>query len=93
MTLNRRFRRDCLRLRADCIARMERSIVLAAGKLMLSRTSTTCVVWRRSTRTGRPIVVSVWHNYQPAMRSMQRAANVAARARYWEVRHAHGGRA
>ena len=89
MTLNRRKRFLYNQLRAESQARLERSIVLAAGQLLLSRTSTTCVVWRRSTRTGRPIVVSVWHNYYPAVRSMQRAVNVAARARYWEASHAH----
>jgi len=92
MTINRHSshrRRELLELRSALIARLERSIVLAAGPLLLSRTNTTCVVWRRSTRTGRPVIVSVWHNYYPAMRSMQRAANVAARAKYWEVRNHH----
>lgn len=89
MKLNHRRRRELLVLRAALIARLEHSIVQSAGKLLLSRGSGTCVIWKRSERTGRPLVVSVWHNYQPAMLSLSRAANVQARAKYWEKHHAH----
>lgn len=89
MNLHLRYRRDCIRLRAESFARLEYSIVLSIGKIFLSRLGPCLFVWRRSECTGRPRLLSTWEHYQPAMRSMQRAANVAARAKYWEVRHAH----